>query len=171
MKMIAVAGWCGLLLSACDDNAPLRSDASNSEVHPQVEAGSASDSPVAAPNLHFLLIAAVLEVERSLIARCPCLTADGHYESEVECVRAVSLGRDWVDCANDMDLSGLDDAESRASLRCNIEEISERTECLMASSCNADAVAECMSKTLGCSMLPLNLLSRVTVECSIAFSH
>jgi hypothetical protein len=122
-------------------------------------------------DIHFLLISAVIEIERSLHARCPCLTETGQYESMRECIDAVSLGRDWVDCANKIDLSGQDDETVRANLRCNIEELTQRSECLMGSACREDAIAACMTQSLGCPMPPLDALSRVAVECNIAFSH
>jgi hypothetical protein len=167
-----------LLLSlcvACESEPRL-----DSGTQPVLDAGRPPDvatttQPVASADasidLHFLLIAAMIEVERSLIARCPCLIENGAYDSMSQCVKAVSLGRDWVDCANTLELSDQDDDALRDSLRCNIEELTQRSECLMGSACSDEAVATCMTQSLGCAMLPLDALSRVTVECGIALSR
>lgn len=167
----------GLLLTlsvACGDDAkkPARSDAAvpdtmtdaSTDAGPKIKADASLD-------LHDLLIVALIETERTLLARCPCLAETGVYKTMQECVDHVSLGRAWVECANALDLTGMDDAMVRANLRCSIEELMQRTDCLMGSACNNDAVAECMSLTLNCPMLPLDVLSRVAVECSIGFSH
>ena len=167
----------GLLLTlsvACGDSdkKPARSDASvqDAKVDASTDAGPKARAD-ASLDLHDLLIVALIETERTLLVRCPCLAEKGIYKSRQECVENVSLGRSWVDCANALDLTGMDDAMVRANLRCSIEELMQRTDCLMASSCSDDAVAACMSLTLDCPMLPLNTLSRVAVECDIGFSH
>jgi hypothetical protein len=130
---------------------------------------SASANP--AVDLNFLLLATLLETERTLIARCPCLIVSGQYESMPECLSALSLGRSWIDCANQVDLRAHDSAATRDNLRCNVAELTQRTECLMGSACKEDAVAACMIQNLGCSLLPWELLSSVASECMIAFSR
>lgn len=160
--------------AACGDGdkPPTPNDASvqdtmtdaSTDAGPKVHADASLD-------LHDLLIVALIETERTLLARCPCLAEKGIYKSMQECIDSVSLGRSWVECANALDLTGMDDAMVRANLRCSIEELMQRTDCLMASSCSDEAVAVCMSQTLNCPMLPLNTLSRVAVECNIGFSH
>jgi hypothetical protein len=166
-------GVFGLLLMLClacakDDDEPAKKDAgaadAGKDAGPQVRGDASLD-------LHALLIAALIETERTLIARCPCLTEAGQFESMQACVRALSLGRTWVDCANALDLTGMDHAQVRANLHCSLEELTQRTECLTGSGCASADVAACMSQSLGCPQLPLDLLSRVAVECSIGLSH
>jgi len=122
-------------------------------------------------DLHALLIAALIETEGSLVARCPCLTASGVYDSMRACSDAVTFGRNWIDCVNGLDLTTEDDPEVRTNLHCNIRELKQRSECLRGSSCSDDDVVRCMSQTLDCPKLPLELLSQVAVECQIAFSR
>ncbi|HTU62509.1 MAG TPA: hypothetical protein VMF89_28810, partial [Polyangiales bacterium] len=122
-------------------------------------------------DIQFLVIATVLEMERSLTARCPCLTVAGEYDSTSECLSAVSLGRHWIDCASRVDLSAQDSAETRENLRCNIAQLSLRSECLMGSSCAADAIAACMTQSLDCAEIPYELISQVVSECKITLSR
>jgi hypothetical protein len=122
-------------------------------------------------DLHFLLVTLLLEMERSLVARCPCQVANGVYKSDAECRRAVNLGQSWVDCVNQRDLSAYEEPELHEPLRCNIAELVQRSECLMGSPCSDDAVAACMMQNLGCPELPYQLLSEVVVECGVALSR
>lgn len=179
MNRVTLAGSCGLLLvlfvACADDDKAAQTDASTHEpAKPLSDAGKdagpqlGGDTP---PDLHALLIATLIETERALIARCPCLAEIGSFKSKQECVRALSLGRDWVECSNATDLTGQDDAAVRANLRCNLQELSQRTECLTGSSCDEKAVVACMSPSLSCPMLPLDVLSHVAVECSISLSR
>lgn len=168
-------GMFGLLLAlaaACTDSADNPARAAGEE-HASDAAAKPDAGPKqkVSPDVHTLLITALLELERTLLARCPCYVEKGLYETKQACVDAVSLGRSWVDCANAADLGELDDVQARANLRCTIEELSQRTECLMGSACTDEAVATCMTQSLGCPMLPLDPLSQVAVECTIAFSH
>ncbi|HET8934945.1 MAG TPA: hypothetical protein VFN67_15965 [Polyangiales bacterium] len=173
IKQLSI-GWLLAWSVACSDadKTPARdaavrdamSDAASTDSGPAVHADASLD-------LHDLLIVALIETERTLLARCPCLAEKAVYKSMRECVEHVSLGRSWVECANALDLTGMDDAEVRANLRCSIEELLQRTDCLMGSACTDEAVATCMSQSLDCPMLPLNVLSRVAVECDIGFSH
>lgn len=156
---------------AADQPSPRLTDAGADENEPDdgaLDAGRAGDITA---DLHLLLIAALIETERSLTARCECLVQGGRYPSVAECDEAVSFGRDWVDCVNGLDLSGMDQADVRAGLHCTIEQTAQRGECLMGSSCNDEAVAACMTAGLDCPMVPLDLLSQLVTHCSIAFSH
>lgn len=164
-----------LTLFGCADTARAPVDAydagTDAAVH-RTDAGRSLASTVdASVDLHFLVIATLLEMERSLVARCPCLTAAGEYESESQCRSALSLGSNWIDCANRVDLRSDDSDQTREKLRCNIEELSVRTECLTGSSCAKDAIAMCMTQSLGCPVPPYDLLSKVVSECTIALSR
>jgi hypothetical protein len=184
MRQGTVAGVCGLLLITsvgCADAERVVIDAST-QLHDaghdaSTDAGPRKlDAETSAPvdaslDIQFLVIATLLEMERSLIARCPCLTAAGEYDSVSECLRAHNLGRNWIDCANRVDLSAHDNDETRESLRCNIAELSLRSECLMGSSCAADAIAMCMTQSLDCTELPYEVISNVVSECMITLSR
>jgi hypothetical protein len=172
IKQLSI-GWLLILGVACSDaDKPPARDAAvrDTMLDASTDSGPAPHAD-ASLDLHDLLIVALVETERTLLARCPCLAEKAVYKSMQECVDRVSLGRSWVECANALDLTGMDDAEIRANLRCSIEELMQRTDCLMGSACTDEAVAICMSQSLNCSMLPLNVLSRVAVECDIGFSH
>jgi hypothetical protein len=180
MRQGAVAGWFVLVIltsESCTDRERAVSEADggarviDAGIGPTPRNGGQTGSVDASVDLHFLLITALLEMERTLVARCPCLTADGQYESESECRGAVNLGRNWVDCASQLDLSQQDEPEIRENLRCNISELSLRTECLTGSACSDVAVAMCMTQSLGCQVLPFELLSEVVSECKIALSR
>lgn len=180
MRQGTVAGVCGLLLIACvgcADAERVVIDASIQLHDAGQDAGPGKlDAEPSAPvdaslDIQFLVIATLLEMERSLIARCPCLTAAGEYDSASECLNAVNLGRNWIDCANRVDLSAHDNEETRENLRCNIAELSLRSECLMGSSCAADAIATCMTQSHDCTELPYELLSNVVSECMITLSR
>lgn len=177
MGQVTVAGFFALLLltsAGCSGS---------DRVMSQMEAGVTDRAPTpgaaagdgaradAAIDLHFLLIAAILETERSLVARCPCLTASDVYENMSDCLSSMSLGRSWVDCANRLDLSAFDGAATRENLHCNIAQLTQRTECLMASACDEGAIARCMTQSLGCAVLPWQIFSAVASECAIAFSR
>jgi hypothetical protein len=172
MNHLTVAGLCALLLiqGGCTAAARAVGDAG---AEPR---DSATHEPDAAPpgtasfDLHFLVVAALLEMERSLIARCPCLTLQGEYDSASQCRSAVALGSHWIECANRIDLSAFDSTETRESLRCSVAELSQRSECLMGSACTADAIAGCMTQSFGC-MLPLELFSQVASTCEISLSR
>lgn len=179
--------WASLLLvlqlTACADGAAPVQDERDASVRARAtdaeattpalprDAGEQVNAVDAAVDLHFLVLAILLEMERSLVVRCPCLTANGLYESASECLSAVSLGRGWIDCANQIDLSAYDDAMTREDLRCSIAELTVRTECLMASTCSNDAVAMCMTQSLDCEPLPFELLSSVVSACMITLSR
>jgi hypothetical protein len=184
MRQGTVAGWFALLLAcaSCADGEPAVSERDSGAHAADAAAGDAGTNPTArdagqpasvdaSVDLHFLLITALLEMERTLVVRCPCLTANEQYESESECRRAVNLGRSWIDCVNQLDLSAYDELATRENLRCNIAELSLRTECLMVSACSDSAVAMCMTKSLGCSVLPFELISEVVSACKIALSR
>lgn len=184
MSQVTLARLCAVLLMTCvgcadaertvADSGPARSDAGPSSAHatgPVLVAPSPATTVAAEVDLPFLVIATILEMERSLIARCPCLTAAREYDSASECLRAVSLGRHWIDCANRVDFSGHDSEEMRENLRCNIAELSLRSECLMGSSCTSDAIATCMTQSLSCGVLPYELISNVVSECKITLSR
>ena len=175
-----MAGFCGLLLMTfvgCADAEHVVTDAGAKLDDAGTDAGAPkADAEPSTPidaslDIQFLVIATLLEMERSLIARCPCLTAAGEYDSAAECLRAVNLGRNWIDCANRVDLSAHDNNETRESLRCNIAELSLRSECLMGSSCAADAIAMCMTQSLNCTGLPYEVISNVVSECMITLSR
>jgi hypothetical protein len=186
MRQLAVASCAVLILSvacagderaadtAARDAGAKRADAS--DPRDEEDAGrqdaAVQDATVKGElDLRSLLIAELIETESSLVARCSCLTASGVYESMSKCLDAVSLGRNWVDCANALDLSAQDSPEIRANLRCNIQELSQRSQCLLGSSCSDTDIAACMTATLNCAKLPLELLSQIAVQCHIAFSR
>lgn len=189
MSQVAVAGLCALLLmtgvgcgasehaladsgTAPSDAGQDATDATDATGVPIPVLDAAPATPIdASVDLPFLLIAVLLEMERSLIARCPCLTAAGEYDSASECLSRTSLGRNWIDCANRVDLSGYDSDETREALRCNVEQLSLRSDCLMGSSCASDAIAACMTQTLNCADLPYELISKVVTECMITLSR
>lgn len=184
VRQVTVTAFCGLLLTThlgCADPTQVatgasaeRSDAGTDAATSKLDAGRAPDktSPTdASLDIQFLVIATLLEMERSLIARCPCLTAAGEYESASECLSTVNLGRNWIDCANRVDLSAHDSDEARDNLHCNIAELSRRSECLMGSSCAPPAIATCMTQTLDCTELPYELIGKVVSECKIALSR
>jgi hypothetical protein len=184
MRQVTVAGLCGLLLITCVSCSSAEravTDAGTAFQDAGHDAGTdtgarALDAETsmqidASLDIQFLVIATVLEMERSLIARCPCLTAAGEYDSASECLSAVNFGRNWIDCANRVDLSAHDNDETREGLRCNIAELSLRSECLMGSSCAADAIAMCMTQSLQCTGLPYELISNVVSQCMITLSR
>jgi len=173
MAQVTLVGWCALLLwmtlVGCTDD-------QQSAVPPHDAGAEKRDASPAANvdasvDLHFLVIATLIEIERTLIARCPCLTAAGEYDSEAECLSGVSIGRNWVDCANRVDLTSDDSDARRENLRCNIAELSLRTECLSGSSCAQEAIAACMAQSLECPVLPYDVISKVVTECTIALSR
>jgi hypothetical protein len=185
MRQLAVASYAVLILSvacagderaaaaAAHDAGAQRTDASDPSDEDDADTQDATVDATAKGELDLrsLLIAELIETESSLVARCPCLTASGAYESMSKCLQAVSLGRNWIDCANALDLSKQDSPEIRANLRCSIQELRQRGQCLMGSSCSNADVGACMSETLNCPKLPLELLSQVAVQCQIAFSR
>lgn len=148
---------------------PSRSDAGRLDRF-DADAGPGPSGEVM-PDLHFLLVTMLVEIDRSMLARCPCQVAGGDYATIRDCVDTVSLGRDWVDCVNSLDLTGEDAAPLRDNLHCNIEELMQRSECLEVSSCSEQDVQVCLSKANGCPMPPLMVLSRLATECPILFSH
>lgn len=181
MKSMTVAGFHMLLLLTCvgcaDDARPIEDAvAVSSDAGVDASPQNASDDGEVAPvkasvDLHFLLISALIEMERSLVARCPCLTAAGAYESVTTCMNTVSLGRDWIDCVDRADFSHADNESIRENLRCNIAELNERTECLMGSSCAEAAIAACLTQSRGCPGLPYEVFSEVATNCMIALSR
>jgi hypothetical protein len=179
-RVCLVSCWLLALCCACADRDVEHAHAADAGQQPHADASTTPQrdrdagqkaGAEASLDVHFLLIATFLEIERSLLARCPCLTDMGLYETRADCNRAVGLGHDWVACANMLDLSQQDSEQVRATLRCNVEELSQRSECLMGSACREEAIAACMTDGLGCPMLPLNLFSEVATECRIALSH
>lgn len=188
MRQVTVAGLFGLLLLTwvgcaegervvLDAGTALQDaghdaghDAGKGAAAPKLDAGPKTPTD-AALDIHFLLIATLLEMERSLLARCPCLTAAGEYDSASDCLSAVNFGRSWIDCANQVDVSAHDTEEIRESLRCNIAELSLRSECLMGSSCAADAIAMCMTQSLACAGIPFEVIGEVVSECKITLSR
>lgn len=183
-RIVAMSFGVWIALSAaCGSDAPEHAvngmnarDASSADAARERSDAPAADAGAPAASggeldLHSLVVAALIETESSLVARCPCLTASGVYASMRACTDAVTLGRNWIDCVNGLDLTTQDDPQVRESLHCSIRELKQRSECLRGSSCSDDDIVMCMTEMLSCPKLPLELLSRVAVDCQIALSR
>jgi hypothetical protein len=122
-------------------------------------------------DIHFAVIALLVELQRSLQQRCACEAEAKQFATIQMCEDAVSFGPNWADCVNRVDIP--DDEHSREQLRCETLAFSMRTDCLATSPCTDDAVAECLRDKSGCGELDLSVLNPVAMQCaeSLALNH
>lgn len=120
------------------------------------------------PDIHFSIIALLIEITRGFSERCPCQVEGGSFASVRECIDLVSLKPGWTDCVNRVEVP--DTPRVREQLRCQIAALSQQADCLGAAMCTEEAFDECLKDTSGCEMIDLTVLNPVVLACADALT-
>jgi hypothetical protein len=102
--------------------------------------------------------------DRRIRATCPCLVEQGQYTTEEECLKLGLSGPDWVDCATKA-LESYDSAMTRTQSRCYFDFLEEAAECVEASKCDIEQLAQCGTPDLDCLTAVNERLNLVLTAC------
>jgi hypothetical protein len=102
--------------------------------------------------------------DRRIRATCLCLVEQGKYTTEEECLKVGLSGPDWSDCATKA-LESYDNAMTRAQSQCYFDFLEDAAECVEASKCDADKLAQCATPDLDCLTVVNERLNLVLAAC------
>jgi hypothetical protein len=153
LSLALACGCCG----GDDQPAPSARDAGRDAAEHE-DAGAS-----APPDLHFSVIAFLLEIERGTRMSCPCFVRRGDYTSTDDCVEQVSFKAGWQDCVMSVALD--DSLEVRDALHCALAELRQQNDCVEPTACPDDALPVCRFERMQCAKLDPSVLTQVVDAC------
>lgn len=102
--------------------------------------------------------------DRRIRATCPCLVAQGEYQTEEDCLKLGLSGPDWVDCATKA-LAPYDNPTTRAQSRCFDDFLRGAAECVEMSNCATDKLALCGNPDVNCLALNNQRITLLLTAC------
>jgi hypothetical protein len=154
------------LLLICSAACGGKGNATQSQVADSGVDAAVADPPPAESEFHAVVREFLAEYNREVEVTCPCRVEQMAFTSLEECIGKTGEKPELVDCVSTM-LAPDDTPELRDVLRCRTNQTKLRSDCLEASTCDADQTNACyeMAAAMQCAVLDPQLLTRVVYGC------
>jgi hypothetical protein len=142
--------WLAIAFMSClgcaDDGGARRADVA-ADAGTDASADASADAGM--PPLGDAVREEISFYDRRIRATCPCLVAQGEYQTEEDCLKLGLSGPDWVDCATKA-LAAYDNPTTRSQSKCYFDFLRDAAECVEMSNCATDKLALCGDPDLNC---------------------
>jgi len=149
------------LVAACDAH---QSGARPGSDAADAAADAGADVDAGLPPLIDAVRTEVALYDRRIRAVCPCLVAQGLYQTDQECLDLGLSGPDWVSCAT-MALASYDNAMTRAQSQCYFDFLRQTAECVEMSNCDVNQLAVCGNPDQDCLARVIDRLNLILTQC------